>query len=145
VHVLRAMEIDPVHLQRALAVVAVPAEPAQAAAKRFSGSAANALELTVTEAIALGHNYVGCEHLLLGLISEPDGAGGQILREAGVDLRSARRAVAAALAGYTHLRAQNATPASASTAVADAVRTVPRPIVDRLDRLERHTGLSGED
>ena len=139
------MEIDPVHVQRALAMAAVAGEPAQAAAKRFSGSAANALELTVTEAIALGHNYVGCEHLLLGLISEPDGAGGQILREAGVDLRSARRAVAAALAGYTHLRAQNATPASASTAVADAVRTVPRPIVDRLDRLERHTGLSGED
>ncbi len=146
VHVLRAMEIDPAHVQRALAAITAETQPAtEAAAKRFSGSAANALELTVTEAMSLGHNYVGCEHLLLGLISEPEGVGGQVLREAGVDARSARRAVVAALAGYTHLRAHNANPASAdaSAMLAAAVRTELRPILDRLEQLERHAGLSG--
>jgi hypothetical protein len=35
---------------------------------RIGRTAANALELTVTEAISFGHNYIGCEHLLLGLL-----------------------------------------------------------------------------
>ena len=57
----------------------------------MSGTAANALELTVVEAIALGHNYVGCEHLLLGLLAEPYGAGGEVLRALGVELRAVRQ------------------------------------------------------
>ncbi|MFD2352774.1 Clp protease N-terminal domain-containing protein [Nonomuraea ferruginea] len=41
--------------------------------RRFGVGAANALEAAVNEATSLGHNYVGCEHLLLGLVAEPDG------------------------------------------------------------------------
>jgi len=54
----------------------------------------------------MGHNYIGCEHLLLGLIAEPDGTAGQVLRALGAEHRLTRRAVTAALAGYVHLRAQ---------------------------------------
>ncbi|MGW0436120.1 Clp protease N-terminal domain-containing protein [Micromonospora sp. NPDC003197] len=134
-HVLRAVEVDPEQLERdldqlaaALTKSAATDQPAAAAttsaateqlaaaamlaatdqlATRFSGPAANALELTVTEAIALGHNYVGCEHLLLGLLAEPDGTAGQILRARGVEPRLTRRAIAAWLAGYVHLRTQS--------------------------------------
>jgi ATP-dependent Clp protease ATP-binding subunit ClpC len=106
------------------------------------------VELTVTEAIALGHNYVGCEHLLLGLISEPDGTAGQVLRSLGAELRSTRRAVVAALAGYVHLRAQAAggspaVPADATKAVAAAVRQELQPVIGRIERLEQHVGLTG--
>ncbi|GAA3453092.1 Clp protease N-terminal domain-containing protein [Dactylosporangium matsuzakiense] len=69
------------------------------------GTAAAVVELAQLEAAALGHNYVGGEHLLLGLLAEPDGRAGQTLRAQGVDLPGARAAVVAALTGFTHARA----------------------------------------
>lgn len=146
-HVLRAMEIDPTHVARALTNASPAPEGSDTpAATQFGGAAANALELTVTEALALGHNYVGCEHLLLGLVGEPDGTAGHVLRELGIDLRTARRTVVAALTGYTHLRAQTntTTPADVATMIATAVRQELRPVLDRLERLERRTGLTPE-
>ncbi|WP_018681829.1 Clp protease N-terminal domain-containing protein [Actinokineospora enzanensis] len=134
-HVLRAMEIDPAHVSRALANAEAGPE---GTATQFSGAAANALELTVTEALALGHNYVGCEHLLLGLVGEPDGTGGQVLRDVGVELRVARRTVVAALTGYTHLRAQ--TGGDAAGMIAAVVRQELRPVLERVERLEQRAG-----
>jgi ATP-dependent Clp protease ATP-binding subunit ClpA len=145
--VLRAMEIDPAHAARALAKTAPAAQIAEnLSATQFSGPAANALELSVTEALALGHNYVGCEHLLLGLLGEPDGTAGHVLRDLGVDLRTARRTVVAALTGYTHLRAQTRPPAPADAAamITTAVRQELRPILDRVERLEQRAGLAAE-
>ncbi|MFV2018311.1 Clp protease N-terminal domain-containing protein [Micromonospora sp. LOL_023] len=145
--VLRAVEVQPAQVTAALAAAAPePAGPADVA-MRFSGTGANALELAVTEATSFGHNYVGCEHLLLGLIAEPDGVAGQVLRGLGVELKSTRRAVAAALAGYVHLRAQSATstgagaaatPAGADpvTAVTALIRRELAPITQRLTQLE---------
>ncbi|MCP2330549.1 Clp protease N-terminal domain-containing protein [Actinoalloteichus caeruleus] len=147
-HVLHAMEVDPAHVGRALANASPAPESSETpAATQFSGPAANALELTVIEALGLGHNYVGCEHLLLGLISESDGTAGHVLRELGIDLRSTRRTVVAALTGYTHLRAQTSTtsPADAATMIATMVRQELRPIVDRIERLEQQTGLTAEE
>ncbi|MFC7330431.1 Clp protease N-terminal domain-containing protein [Marinactinospora rubrisoli] len=148
-HVLRAVEIDPDQVQRDLAGRA-DAEPGatgpagQSAAARFSGPAAAALELTVTEATSLGHNYVGCEHLLLGLVTEPDGAGGQVLRALGAEARLTRRAVAAALAGYVHLRAQTAAAPAGDPAavVAAAVRQQLQPLVARIERLEHRLDVT---
>ncbi|GII75312.1 hypothetical protein Sru01_02940 [Sphaerisporangium rufum] len=129
-------------------------------ARHFDGPAAAALELAVTEATALGHNYVGCEHLLLGLVAEPDGRAGHVLRALGAEPRLTRRAVAAALAGYVHLRAQTAAatppvppPADPGTPMGDvtgaarpggdpmrlltaAIDRQLRPLVERIDRLE---------
>ncbi|HEY7358781.1 MAG TPA: Clp protease N-terminal domain-containing protein [Ktedonobacterales bacterium] len=48
------------------------------------------IELAVDEALRLDHQYLGTEHLLLGMIREGDGIGAQVLRELGVDLRAAR-------------------------------------------------------
>ncbi|BBH63559.1 hypothetical protein ACTI_02440 [Actinoplanes sp. OR16] len=105
---------------------------------RFSAPAAVALELAVGEAIGLGHNYVGCEHLLIGLSAEPDGTAGDLLRSRAVDGRSARRAVAAALAGYAHLRAGATDPSTAPppSALLTAVRAELAPLVERIERLE---------
>src|SRR5918997_5293141 len=81
--VLRSLEIDASRV-----TVAAAAEPGgDGGGLRFSTAAANAVELAVGEATGLGHNYVGCEHLLIRLAAEPDGAAGRVLREAGADPR----------------------------------------------------------
>ncbi|GGU38590.1 Clp protease N-terminal domain-containing protein [Lentzea flava] len=122
--VLRAIDIDPRTLR-------FPSEPVEGSG--FAQDAVNALELAVVEAMSLGHNYVGCEHLLLGIIAEPDGKGGEVLRELGADLKGTRRAVQTALAGIIHLKKQQqATP--------DAAKVL-QMIMTRLDRLEKQVGI----
>jgi ATP-dependent Clp protease ATP-binding subunit ClpA len=145
IQVLRAMEIEPHQVQAELERVRpqAPADPSGERERRFSSPAANALELTVTEAFGMGHNYIGCEHLLLGLIAEPDGAAGQALRALGAEHRLTRRAVTAALAGYVHLRAQTQgesqgpgpTPEQARLLSA-AIQRELAPVLERLRRLE---------
>jgi ATP-dependent Clp protease ATP-binding subunit ClpC len=108
-----------------------PALPGAGTELRFSAPAAVALELAVSEALGLGHNYIGCEHLLIGLAAEPDGTAGVLLRARGVDGKATRRAVAAALAGYAHLRANTVTPG-----LLTAVRAELAPLIQRIERLE---------
>ncbi|MFF5210141.1 Clp protease N-terminal domain-containing protein [Streptosporangium sp. NPDC000396] len=143
-HVLRAVEIDPAQIRRDLERRADPEEGGSSddSSVHFSGPAAGALELAVAEATALGHNYVGCEHLLLGLVNELDGTAGQVLRALGAEPRLTRRAVAAALAGYVHLRAQTSATAAAdpAQALAAAVRQQLQPLIARIERLEHHLG-----
>jgi hypothetical protein len=50
----------------------------------FTRYAGKAIELTLREALRLGHNYIGTEHMLLGLLAEENGRGGQVLRELGL-------------------------------------------------------------
>ncbi|HEU5354648.1 MAG TPA: Clp protease N-terminal domain-containing protein [Actinocrinis sp.] len=120
---------------------------------RIGSQAAAALELAVTEATSFGHNYVGCEHLLLGVIAEPDGAGGQILRNLGAELRLTRRAVEAAIAGYVYLRSQQGDETPPTPIVSDPMAKLStlieqqlKPVVQRLERLEnnldRRQGMS---
>ncbi|MFC5750212.1 Clp protease N-terminal domain-containing protein [Actinomadura rugatobispora] len=143
--VLRALDIDPDRIWSEIVRATGDGGPVQDdPALRFGAQAAAALEMTVTEATSLGHNYIGCEHLLLGLISEPDGPAGRILRSLGAEPRLARRAVNAALAGYVHLRAQTAAPAqpvagagqAGPEILAAAIRQELAPLVQRLERLE---------
>ena len=125
---------------------------------RFSGPAANALELAVTEAVGLGHNYIGCEHLLLGLASETEGTGGAVLRDLGAEPRPVRRAMTAALAGYTAIAASKQARAAAAqtaaqaaaqppevlTMLREAVRRELQPLTERLERLEQRLGPEEE-
>lgn len=134
-HVLRAIEVDPAQVLRD--VRGLPSEPADGSAARMSVTAANALELALVEALTLGHNYVGGEHLLLGLVAEPDGAAGQLLRGLGAEPRQVRQAVSAALAGYVHLQANQGGPNAITAAVGQALE----PVLHRLDRLEEKAGL----
>ena len=130
--ILTALEVPPSSLT-------APSDPEPAlpadggpAELRLSAPAAVAFELAVGEALGLGHNYVGCEHLLIGLAAEPDGAAGRLLRTHGVDGKATRRAVAAALAGYAHLRANTAATAGLLT----TVRAELAPLIERIERLE---------
>jgi ATP-dependent Clp protease ATP-binding subunit ClpA/post-segregation antitoxin (ccd killing protein) len=133
--VLGVLEISPDQVTRALAAKAPARDVAGDEGLRFSGPAANALELTATEAIGMQHNYIGCEHLLIALAQEPDGTAGGVLRDLGADARAVRRAVTAAVAGYAHLRAQKPA-ADPQAALAAAVRKEIEPLVRRIERLE---------
>lgn len=134
-HVLRSLDVEPRVVLREVERDAETGE--HGAGTRLSRTAANAMELTVVEAILMGHNYVGCEHLLLGLVAEPDGAGGEVLRGLGVESRRTRQAVGSALAGYVHLRANEDATAQLTAVVEKALE----PVLGRLSRLEQHTGL----
>lgn len=136
VRVLEATEVDTGKLLADLPAPTTGDHPAD----KFSGPLANAFELAVTEALTMGHNYIGCEHLLLGLVAEADGVGGQALRAAGVELRSTRGAVAAALSGFVHHR-EKSEGKNPAAAIAALVGQQLKPLLDRLDRLERHVGL----
>ena len=60
---------------------------------RFNDRAKRVLALAQNEAILFNHNYIGVEHLLLGLIREGDGVAARVLDSLGVDLAKARKAV----------------------------------------------------
>jgi len=65
---------------------------------RLTPRAESALRLAQQEALKLGHNYVGCEHLLLGLVEEPDGIAGRALRVSGAEATAVRNEVLRQLA-----------------------------------------------
>jgi ATP-dependent Clp protease ATP-binding subunit ClpA len=62
--------------------------------ERFTEGARQVIVLAQDEARLLGHDYIGTEHLLLGLLRERDGIGGRILRSHGLELEAVRERVA---------------------------------------------------
>jgi ATP-dependent Clp protease ATP-binding subunit ClpA len=66
----------------------------------FTPRAKKVLELSLREALQLGHNYIGTEHILLGLIREGDGVAAQVLTGLGADLNRVRQQVIRLLHGY---------------------------------------------
>ncbi len=66
----------------------------------FTSNAKRVLELSVDEARQLGHNYVGTEHLLLGLIREGEGVAAKVLIDMGVDRKKVRDATLKLLGGH---------------------------------------------
>ena len=66
----------------------------------FTPRAKKVLELSLREALQLGHNYIGTEHILLGLIREGEGVAAQVLQKLGADLNSVRQTVIQLLSGY---------------------------------------------
>ena len=84
----------------------------------FTPRAKKVLELAVTEAKNLGHNYVGTEHILLGLIREEEGVAAQILTSLGADLEKVRQQVINLLGGGTKV-VSSASPPSTNTPTLD--------------------------
>ena len=66
----------------------------------FTPRAKKVLEMSLREALLLGHNYIGTEHILLGLVREGEGVGSQVLIRLGIGLPAARGEVIELLKGY---------------------------------------------
>jgi ATP-dependent Clp protease ATP-binding subunit ClpC len=79
----------------------------------FTPRAKKVLELSLREALQLGHNYIGTEHILLGLIREGEGVAAQVLQKLGADLNRVRQTVIQLLSGYTGGKGEQ-TPGGAS-------------------------------
>jgi ATP-dependent Clp protease ATP-binding subunit ClpA len=95
----------------------------------FTPRAKKVLELSLREALQLGHNYIGTEHILLGLIREGEGVAAQVLVKLGADLNRVRLQVIQLLHGY-----QGKEPEGAPAAVRE--REVLARVVARVDAID---------
>ena len=77
-----------------------PVGSARTASPPFTPRAKKVLELALREALQLGHNYIGTEHILLGLVREGDGVAARVLVSLGVDLSRVRPEVLRLLSGH---------------------------------------------
>ena len=75
----------------------------------FTPRAKKVLELSLREALQLGHNYIGTEHILLGLIREGEGVAAQVLVSLGADLNRVRQQVISLVSGFQGKEAEAAT------------------------------------
>lgn len=99
VKALTRLEVDVDGLRRQIVALAGPAS-AQPTRGRppFTPRAKRALELSLREALRMGHHYIGTEHVLIGLAAEGDGLAGRTLADSGVGLEELRDAVLQELA-----------------------------------------------
>jgi len=77
-----------------------PAGSGSTGSPPFTPRSKKVLELSLREALQLGHNYIGTEHMLLGLVREGEGVAAQVLVSLGVDLNVLRQRVIELLKGY---------------------------------------------
>jgi ATP-dependent Clp protease ATP-binding subunit ClpA len=128
IKVLTALEIESADLRAEL--IASMGRPTDAAHGNvpFTPLAKRALELTSTESLSLGHNYIGCEHLLLGLLATEDGLASQVLRRMGVELRTTRRAVTTALSGFVQAKAAASTPDPTMSEILQRLAAIERKL-----------------
>jgi ATP-dependent Clp protease ATP-binding subunit ClpC len=73
----------------------------------FTPRSKKVLELSLREALQLGHNYIGTEHILLGLIREGEGVATQVLVKLGANLNRTRETVIQLLSGWTEAAASS--------------------------------------
>jgi ATP-dependent Clp protease ATP-binding subunit ClpC len=95
----------------------------------FTPRAKKVLELSLREALQLGHNYIGTEHILLGLIREGEGVAAQVLTKLGADLQRVRQQVIQLLSGYT------------GSEVIDPERDLVRRLDQAVERLDMVEGI----
>ena len=114
----------------------------------FTPRAKKVLELSLREALQLGHNYIGTEHILLGLIREGEGVAAQVLLNLGADLDKVRSAVIQLLSGYYGKQGESGSDerAGGSSALLDEFgRNLTRqaregkldPVIGRTQEIER--------
>jgi ATP-dependent Clp protease ATP-binding subunit ClpA len=149
IKVLESLDIEVADLRTELVASMAPAGDAAVEGHiPFSPRAKQALEETTKEALVLLHNYIGCEHVLLGLIATEKGLASVVLRRMGVELVTTRRAVVSALAGVVH-SGQDPTPSKPEPSKPEPVAADPSSepalatadalaqILQRLDTIEQ--------
>jgi ATP-dependent Clp protease ATP-binding subunit ClpC len=107
-----------------------PAGTAPTGSPPFTPRAKKVLELSLREALQLGHNYIGTEHMLLGLVREGEGVAAQVLVNLGADLSRVRQQVIQLLSGYQGKDPAGAPTGSGGTSDAPA----GSPVLDQFGR-----------
>jgi ATP-dependent Clp protease ATP-binding subunit ClpC len=118
----------------------------------FTPRAKRVLELSLEEARQLGHNYIGTEHLLLGLIREGEGVAARVLENLGVDLAKVRTQVIRMLGETAEVAAGGGTKGSTKTPTLDefgsnltqlAAESKLDPVVGRHNEIDRVIQILG--
>jgi ATP-dependent Clp protease ATP-binding subunit ClpC len=114
----------------------------------FTPRAKKVLELAVEEARLLGHNYIGSEHILLGLIREEEGIGGKILRNLGANLLGARQlTINFSIRTHTNIKEKRSTTPALDEFGRDLTQMAREgkldPVIDREDEIERLVQILG--
>src|SRR5581483_2578164 len=109
-----------------------PAGSSTTGSPPFTPRAKKVLELSLREALQLGHNYIGTEHMLLGLVREGEGVAAQVLVNLGADLSRVRQQVIQLLSGYSGTK-EGAT-AGAGAAAAGQETPSGSPVLDQFGR-----------
>lgn len=135
VKALADLDVEADDLRAELQASMAPSGKAKAKAKGkghlpFTPLSKRALELTAKEALRLGHNYVGSEHLLLGLLATEEGVASKVLRRMGIELHTTRQAVVMALLSFVAPPVRQTGPSAPSQSTLDQ-------ILSRLDAIER--------
>ncbi|MFE3546511.1 ATP-dependent Clp protease ATP-binding subunit [Nocardia sp. NPDC059177] len=105
----------------------------------FTPRAKKVLELSLREALQLGHNYIGTEHILLGLIREGEGVAAQVLVKLGADLNRVRQQVIQLLSGY-----QGKEPVEGSSSRGEAGTPSTSLVLDQFGRNLTQAALEGK-
>jgi ATP-dependent Clp protease ATP-binding subunit ClpC len=117
----------------------------------FTPRAKRVLELSLEEARQLGHNYIGTEHLLLGLIREGEGVAARVLENLGVDLSKVRSQIIRSLGDNTEVANANNTTRSKTPTLEEfgtnltqkATEGLLDPVVGRAKEIERVIQILG--
>jgi ATP-dependent Clp protease ATP-binding subunit ClpA len=113
----------------------------------FTPRAKKVLELSLREALQLGHDYIGTEHILLGLIREGEGVAARVLANLGADLNLVRQQVVQLLHSHQmegQERLSSARPAGSSGRLELIVNRRTEAIISRLDAIDaRLAGIEG--
>ncbi len=99
----------------------------------FTPRAKKVLELALREALSLGHNYIGTEHILLGLMRESEGVAARILNDLDVDADRARQEVMRVLSGPSK-RPQRGAAAPAADATEGGKERKSSKVLDQFGR-----------
>jgi ATP-dependent Clp protease ATP-binding subunit ClpC len=112
----------------------------------FSPRAKKVLELSLRESIQLGHNYIGTEHILLGLLREGEGVAAQVMVELGADLDRVRQQVIQPLSGRRNDEEFDLLAAAAGRefGTLDEVVVLLRDIARRVKRIEQRLARDDE-
>jgi ATP-dependent Clp protease ATP-binding subunit ClpC len=108
-----------------------PAGSSTTGSPPFTPRAKKVLELSLREALQLGHNYIGTEHMLLGLVREGEGVAAQVLVNLGADLSRVRQQVIQLLSGYQ--QGKEGAPAGAGGTSSQEAPT-GSPVLDQFGR-----------
>src|SRR6202142_2244730 len=93
----------------------------------FTPRAKKVLELSLREALQLGHNYIGTEHMLLGLVREGDGVAAQVLNDLGADMARVRTQVIQMMSGQA---GKEAGPSSTTSSKSDSESSGGSAVLD---------------
>jgi ATP-dependent Clp protease ATP-binding subunit ClpA len=108
----------------------------------FTPRAKKSLELALREALQLGDNYIGTEHILLGMHREGTGVAAQVLTSLGVQLQALRVQVIALSPGSTPQPVEAMQPRRLVVQPGAGIRARLQELSDRLDAIEAHLGIS---